>query len=360
MKIVQITPRYPPNTGGVETHVKEISEQLVERGQEVTVITADAAGNLQNWETRNGVNIKRYRSFAPNDTLYIAPGIQRAVRRADADIVHAHNYHAFPVFFAALGVTHERFVVTPHYHGTSASGVRNRLLAMYKPVGDWVFKQADEVIAVSEWEREQLHDDFGVDTTVIPNGLDVGRFANAEPEERERPYVLCVGRLEEYKGIQYVIRALPELPDYNLVVAGSGHYREELEEISEEIGVADRVDFVGYVDDDRLPRLYVGAEVYVTLSEFEAYGMTVGEAIAAGTPCVVRGEGALEEWTRYTGVKETKSTAPKDVAAVISQSVSTTPDQDLQTWSEVVDGVVRCYHGDAEGNRNKGRSNTLC
>ena len=338
MKILQVTPRYPPHTGGVETHVKEISERLVDRGHEVVVHSADFGSDVEGWELRNGVEVHRHRSFSPGGAFHVAPGIATAVRRSDADVVHAHNYHSLPVFFAALGVTDERFVVTTHYHGESASGFRDRLLSLYKPLGKWAVTQANEVIAVSEWESEQLRNDFGVDATVIPNGVDVERFASAEPEVRDRPYLLAVGRLEEYKGVQHVIRAMPELEEFDLLVAGSGPYREELERVAVQAGVEDRVEFLGYVDDERLPGLYAGADVYVTLSEFEAYGMTVAEALAAGTPCVVPQEGMLAWWTNNTEVSAARTGVPDEIATACLEAASSSPDTvtSVLDWSNVV------------------------
>lgn len=352
MKIVQVTPRYAPHVGGVETHVQQISERLVERGHDVTVFTADAERNVERRETRNGVDMHRFRGVAREGAFHIAPHIATAVRRAEADIVHAHNYHSLPLFFAGLGITDQRFFVTPHYHGASASSIRNVLLALYRPFGRWAIQQADEVIAVSDWEGARLQEDLGVDATVIPNGIDIERFADAEPEKRDRPYLLYVGRLEEYKGVQHVIRALPKLPDYDLLVAGSGPYRDELAKIARDVAVNHRVEFLGYVDANRLPALYAGASVYVTLSEFEAYGMTVGEALAAGTPCVVRVAAALSDWTTADGVVLVEEPAPSTVARAVERAVCRQPGgQNVVSWDEVVDDLVRTYRGD--GNENK-------
>ena len=341
MHIVQVTPAYPPSTGGVETHVEAISTRLVERGHDVTVISADhGVGNAR--ERRDGVEVIRCRGFTPGGAYHVSPGIWQAVRRLSADVVHAHNYHSLTLPAAALGVGDARFVVTPHYHGGSESSFRDRLLGLYAPVGGRVLRRADDVIAVSEWEREQLAEDFGVDATVIPNGIEVERFADAEPYNHDRPYLLCVGRMEEYKGVQHVIRALPELPDYDLLVAGSGPYREDLERIAAEEGVDDRVEFLGYVDDEELPGLYAGADVFVTLSEFEAFGMTVGEALAAGTPCVVREAGALVDWTTNRGVTDVSSVTPDSVVDAVRESLSVET-RSIQSWEEVVGSISALY-----------------
>jgi|AntDeeMinimDraft_5_1070356.scaffolds.fasta_scaffold00184_32 glycosyltransferase involved in cell wall biosynthesis len=344
MRIVLVTHRYPPHTGGVETHVQEIAKRLVDRGHNVIVFSADADEDIPVESSDEGVRVRRFRSLSPGGAFYVAPQMVFAVRRADADVVHAHNYHAFPLFFAALGVTDERFVVTTHYHGESASGLRDRLLSLYRPLGRWAVQKADEVIAVSEWERERLYDDFGIDATVIPNGVDVERFAEAEPEERERPYLLCVGRLEEYKGVQHVIRALTELPGYELLIAGSGPYRGELERVARETDVENRVKFLGHVDDEQLLGLYAGADVYVTLSSFESFGMTVAEALTAGTPCVVRKCAALRDWTSEASVEGVANVTPSAVAAAVSASSSRDSSLDaVETWPTVAERIFERY-----------------
>lgn len=343
MKIVQVTPRYPPHVGGVETHVKEISERLVERGHEVTVVTADAGSDVPNRSVRNGVIVRRCRGFAPGGAFHLAPGITPVVRRSGADVVHAHNYHSLPMLFAALGAD-APLIVTPHYHGTSASRLRNRLLRLYRPLGKWAQRRADAVIAVSEWECRQLRDDFVVTPDIIPNGLQTEVFRAAKPVDHERPYLLCVGRLEEYKGVQHVIRALPDLPEYDLYVVGSGNYQAKLRDIARTFGVEDRVEFFGYVDSDRLPSLYTGSTVYLLLSKFEAYGMTVAEALASGTPCVVRTGSALDDWVENSGVIPVNDLSPNSIADAVYDARNSEIERDqIVSWDLVSERIEQVY-----------------
>ncbi len=254
--------------------------------------------------------------------------------RADADVIHAHNDHAFPLLFAAASVTDEQLVVTTHYHGASANGVRNVLLSGYRPLGRYAVRRTNDLISVSNWERERLEEDFGVEATVIPNGVDINRFANAEAERRDRQYLPCVGRLEKYKGVQHVIRALSELPEYDLVIAGGGPYRNELERIAREEYVSDRVDFLGYAEDERIPKLYSGAAVYLALSKFEAYGIIVVEALSAGTPCVVREKGGLRNWTRRDGVIGVSDTSALELSNAVRSVVEQSPSEQIPTWGQ--------------------------
>jgi glycosyltransferase involved in cell wall biosynthesis len=348
--IVFVTHRYPPQTGGVEMHVAQIAERLVDRGHKVTVIAADANCESDPCERRNGVDVRRVRSLAPGGAGYLAPGVATTLGRLDADLVHAHNYHSFPLTISALSLAAGRmstpFVATPHYHGGSDSRLRDRLLSLYSPLGRWALCRASTVIAVSEWERRQLRADFGIDAKVIPNGVDIDRFQTANPESREQPYLLTVGRLVEYKGVQHVIRALtePQLSEFDLVVAGSGPYHDRLEAVAREAGVADRVTFAGYVDDERLPGLYAGASVFLSLSTVEAYGMTVAESLAAGTPCVVRNAGALSNWIDREGCYGISEPIPDRIAEAVSEVRGLTPDTTgLLTWDAVVSSTLSVY-----------------
>jgi glycosyltransferase involved in cell wall biosynthesis len=353
MKIVFATPGYPPRTGGVETHIHEIATRLVARNHEVTVVTGDARHvSTPRRERRGGVRVVRCQGVAPNDAFHLAPGVASAVRRLDTDIVHAHNYHALVLPFAAIGAGDRPLVVTPHYHGGSASSLRDRLLSLYHPVGRQILQRAAAVVAVSDWERDRLQEDFGVKARVIRNGVDVVWFAEATPLNRDRPYILTVGRLEKYKGVQYAIRALQELSGYDLLVAGSGPYREILARTAREIRVDDRVEFLGYVDNDELPSLYAGAEVYLALSNFEAYGLTVGEALAAGTPCVVRPAGGLTDWLGRNGIVEASSTAPAAVARSVRRAKHSTTEclrEGLPTWDAAATQIVDTYHEACRG-----------
>ena len=280
--------------------------------------------------------------MAPGGAFHIAPGVLRAVR-TDADVVHAHNIHSLPLPFATLASS-TRTVATPYYHGASASGWRNVLWRGYRPIAGLALRRAAAVTAVSEWEKSMLADDFDINADVIPIGLNVEKFRNAEPVERDRPYLLCVARLETYKGVHHVIEALSKIPEYDLVVAGDGPYRGELESLARELDVAGRVEFLGNVDHGDLPSYYAGAEVYLSLSEFESYGITVAEALASGTPCVVRKGSALDEWTSQRGCTGLTDVTPDTVNEAINRVRNSHPPRSAAPeWNRVVDQFLGVY-----------------
>ncbi|KKH47436.1 glycosyltransferase family 4 protein [Methanosarcina sp. 1.H.A.2.2] len=300
MKIAQICPRYFPDIGGVETHVKEISERLVLAGHEVEVITTDSGGKLNKRDMINGVKVTRFRSFAPGNAYYVSPQIYVYLKKQNYDVIHAHSYHALPAFFAAMGKCEGKFVFTPHYHRSGHTAFRNLLHKPYRFFGKLIFSRADTVICVSEFEKRLVEADFKVagKTVKIPNGINLKEFEhlNRKQNTNGEKILLYVGRLEEYKGVQYIVQSLPELQEFRLRVVGKGPYEEELRNMAERLGVTERIEWLKDLSRKELLECYASADVFLMLSSHEAYGITVAESLAAGTPCVVAQGSALEEF----------------------------------------------------------------
>lgn len=343
MKICQVSPRYAPHTGGVETQVQEVSERLAERGHEVTVETAGRTHNIPKREQRNGVTVNRHYGLSPNEAFHFAPRLADPRLWQEYDVLHVHNIHALSFSCAVFGARIP-IVATTYYHGHSASKFRDRLFDAYRPILRRALTRVDEVVSVSQWERHQLRSDFGIDSSVIPLGVESGRFETADPVSRERPYLLCVARLEEYKGIQHVISALPQLPGYDLLVAGDGPYRRDLEDLVATVGVKDRVEFLGTVSHDRLPGYYAGAKAHVSLSSFESFGLTVAESLVAGTPCVLKPATALQDWCQRSDVECVTDTDSDAVSSAIQNGVQLkAPSEPIESWNDVTDDYERIY-----------------
>jgi len=306
MKIAQVCHRYHPNRGGIEKHVKEISERLA-RKNEVEVISADLSSDNSHNEEMNGVKVKRFRSIAPNDAYFFSPQISFYLRKTDFDIVHAHNYHAFPALFASL-VKGRKFVFTPHYHGIGSTAFRDFLNRPYKLLGSKIFERADKIICVSEYEKERIKRDFklrelGEKITVIPNGLNIKEIKEAKPFEFDGTLILYVGRLEKYKNIHLAIRAMEFLPESYFYIGGIGNYDRELRDLIRKMDLEGRVKLLGFVSDAEKYRWMKTCSLFINLSSIEAFGMTVLEALAAGKPVIVNEEGGLRELAeRFDGV----------------------------------------------------------
>ncbi len=358
MKIAQICPRYFPEIGGVETHVKEISERLVKLGYNVDVITTDPTGRLKKEEIINGVKIIRFKAFAPSNAYYFAPQIYFYLKENKYDVIHAHSYHAFPALFASLATDQNRFVFTPHYHRTGHTFFRNILHKPYRLFGKIIFSRADSVICVSDYERNLLESDFNIAGKIvkIPNGINLQEFKNLKRSEKksEKPQkekiLLYVGRLEEYKGVQYVIQNLPELPDFRLRIVGKGPYEIELKNLAKNLRVEKMIDWLKDVSREKLLECYAEADIFVMLSSHEAFGITVAEALAAGTPCIVAKGSALEEFVdgvNCIGIEEPLS-KEKVLKAFqktgnLKKRASSGKEQNLLDWEDVTEKIQEIY-----------------
>jgi glycosyltransferase involved in cell wall biosynthesis len=128
--------------------------------------------------------------------------------------------------------------------------------------------------------------------TVLRNGVDLELFHTGGREEARkalgltRKTLVSVGLLIERKGHDLIIGAMPELPDFELLIAGEGEERERLQALAAKLGVADRVRLLGSVPHRELQKLNVAADALVLASSREGWPNVLLEAMACGTPVV--------------------------------------------------------------------------
>lgn len=352
MKIVQVCPRYYPYFGGVETHVKEISERLVKKGFEVEVLTTDPYGKLLKEDVINDVKIKRFRSYAPGEAYYFSKKLKTYLLKNSNkySIVHAHSYHALPALYAAQAKGSNKLVFTPHFHGRGHTFFRNLLHIPYKYFARKIFDKADKIICVSYSEKKLILEKFKVDEKkieIISNGVNLNKFKNLEKrKEKNRKNILYVGRLEKYKCVDYIIKALPLL-DKNiyLEIVGDGPYKKVLMKLVNKLNVKDRVKFYGNLSGKELLEKYAEADLFVLLSKHEAFGISVAEALASGLPSIVANTSALKEWVdneNCFGIDYPINV--QELAQLINKVIgkSITKIQ-LPSWDDVVERLVELY-----------------
>lgn len=159
-------------------------------------------------------------------------------------------------------------------------------------------------IAVSDFVKRRLLS-LGFDKNKVIRsyiGIDTDKFTPDHKVEREN-IILCVGRMSKYKGQEYLIRSMSELkaelPDFRLVLVGDGDEKESLERLAASLSV--RVTFTGrqtqaqVLDWMRRAMVYVQPSVTLSNGQEEALGLTIVEAQAVGTPCVVFQSGGMPE-----------------------------------------------------------------
>ncbi len=227
--------------------------------------------------------------------------IVRICREEHVDVLHAHLSDAeFLCYFASLFAINTKFCVTVHTPRLLPDGKGRDLRKMARRLLlRLVYGMADKVIAVSKDIATVLRENYGVNPPkliTIVNGVETGDLARFQPGigrdvlglKDDESVVLCVGRLAPQKGYPYLLEALrllvQRVPNVKLLVAGDGGLDEELRQMALTLGLADRVQFLGFRTD--IHSLLAMSDVYVCASIFEGTSLAMMEAMAAGKTIV--------------------------------------------------------------------------
>jgi phosphatidylinositol alpha-mannosyltransferase len=279
--------------GGVQAHVRDLADSLIELGHEVSVLTPvddpDEA-DLPSYVVAAGraVPVPYNGSVA---RLAFGPlslaRTRRWLREGHFDVLHIHEPTVPSLSMLACFAASGPMVAT--FHTATA---RSRALQVFGSVLQPGLEKITGRIAVSPAARRVVVEHLGGDAVLIPNGVAVRRFEGALPfpDRSAVPTVAFLGRIDEpRKGLTVLLEALPELvelqPDVRLLVAGPG----DVDEVREAIPASLRphVDLLGLVSDADLPRVYASGDVYCAPNTHgESFGIVLIEAMATGTPVV--------------------------------------------------------------------------
>ena len=357
LRLLLVTPRYPPEMGGVENHVYQVARRFAATGLDVSVLTTDRERTLPAFEVCEGVKVQRVPAWPRNGDVYFAPGVYRQIRRGDWDIVHLQSYHTLvaPLAMMAAWRAGIPYVVTFHGGGHS-SRLRNALRVPQRLLLRPLLRKADHLVATAYFEILFFSRMLGVEAerfVYIPNGSDIVQPIRRIRQEEREPLIASVGRLERYKGHHRILAALPNIvekrPDVRLWIAGKGPYEGALREMAARLGVADRVEFgsIPAVDRGAMAAALSRASLVVLLSDYETHPMAALEALALGCPVLVAATSGLQElaergWARSIPL----DSSPEGVAAAALELLERPliPENiDLPTWDACAAGLLELY-----------------
>ncbi|MBK5273433.1 MAG: glycosyltransferase family 4 protein [Desulfuromonadales bacterium] len=163
---------------------------------------------------------------------------------------------------------------------------------IFLPFERRTYRLADKIICDCEDTKRVLIERYDIPMekiTVIHCAVDSGKF-HFENLPKQSKSILYIGRIAKRKGIDFLIRSMPlvvrTFPDVQLLVGGKGSHLEKMKSLVRQLGLERNVTFLGFVPDDQLNTLYNQAHCVVVPSIFEGFGITVIEALAAGTRVV--------------------------------------------------------------------------
>jgi glycosyltransferase involved in cell wall biosynthesis len=318
LKIAHVTLRFDA-PGGVETNVLEVTRGLKAKGDEVEVFASDLYDESR-WERRtdfapvkDGVAVHRfpvYKRLVPGLTMPMMTGLIRALDEAHPDVIHAHS-HRYGHVLEAAAVAQARgipFVVSTHYHPADRREPpwkRGMLRVQDVGFGATAYRVADALVVETQLEADLVGEFAPSDRIrIIPPGiaLEDWELEGTAPSGKGLPprYLLYTGRVAPNKGLATLIEALSLLPPAQrlpLVVMGPDWgERTRLEALATARGVAENVIWLGLVESSAEFRaVYRGATIFVLPSEWEAFGLVLLGAMAAGVPIIATSVGGVPE-----------------------------------------------------------------
>jgi len=313
------------NFGGLERYVFELARALQGEVEYVNIV-ARRGGRPDTPIVGETVYARPLASLGGTPVCPTMPwhALCRHWRRP-FDIVHL-QFPADPMAHLAYGLLPRRVKRVISWHSDIVR--QQALLRFYRPFLDRTVRAADAVIAATPAHISSSAQLAAVPDParfhVVPYGFDLSRFRErpALADElrrrwRGRRLLFALGRHVYYKGFEFLIRALAEVPGTVLALGGQGPLTAELRRVAAEAGVADRVEFVGRIPDTDLPAWYHACDVFClpSVEPAEAFGIVQVEAMACGRPVVCCQLGNGVNWVNPDG--ETGLTvAPKDAAAL--------------------------------------------
>ncbi len=289
--------------GGVQFHVRDLAEALIARGHEVSVLApADDETPIAPYMTSAGRAVPvRYNGAVARLTFgpVTAARVRRWLAAGEFDVLHLHEPVTPSLGMLALWIADGPIVATFH-----TALLRSRPLQLAYPLVRQSMEKIGARIAVSEDARRTLVEHLGGDAVVIPNGVYVDTFADAQPDARwtgtpEAPTVAFLGRLDEArKGLAVLLSAVPEIlrtqPGTRFLVAGRGETGPE--DVRALIGdeAARAVEFLGEITDQEKAELLSSVDVYCApQTGGESFGIVLVEAMSAGAAVVASDLGAF-------------------------------------------------------------------
>jgi glycosyltransferase involved in cell wall biosynthesis len=352
LKVLQVTPFFAPHVGGVETHVREVSERLLSRGVDVSVLTTDPTGKLPARDRVGLVPVQRMAAYPRGKDWLFAPALPAAIRSEAWDVVHVQSFHTLvaPLAMATAARAGIPFIVTFHGGGGSSrlrQSARSTQMRLLSPL----MRRADALVAIADFEIREYGRLLSVPPgrfVKIPNGADL---PTAEaPVAAEGRLIVSVGRLERYKGHHLSVQALPHLlssdPSVRLWLAGAGPEEQNLRRLAESLGVSDHVE-IGMVDRSTLANRLVGSSLVVLLSEFESQPLAVLEAASLGVPALVADNSGMAELAAQgLATAVPLGLSPGAYAHAMFEAMSRKPELRLDgipTWDSCADQLAALY-----------------
>ncbi len=313
MKILMVISQFHPIIGGAEKQAQVLSKKLIEKGQRVNLVTGWWKFGTPRKETIDGVKV--FRNFCgwgilgitSHRTIRMIGGIVYAISLGayllihgrEYDVIHVHQF-LYPAFVSLLigkEVLKKPVIVKSASSGSTSDIQRLKRVPSGHIQLKFLLKELEHLIAVSEATGEDFKQIGYPESRIsyIPNGVD-------SPVQEKVTYhqvsqAITITRLSQEKGVDVLLKAWAEVireqKNLKLLILGSGPLGPELKRLSNFLGIAESVDFVGSIQDAR--NYLKESDLFVLSSRSEGMSNALLEAMSYGIPCVATRVGGNSE-----------------------------------------------------------------
>jgi len=324
MKIALFTDTYPPEINGVSVSVGLHQKVLMDQGHEVLVITTNPFGKQIVIEAGviriPGVELKKLYNYRLSS--FFSAKAYQYIRKWKPDVIHIHTdigigiFGKITAFFLKVPTVvtyHTMYEDYTHYAGF-LKGLASRVVKQFSKS---IAEQCTEFISPSLKTKEKIRS-YGVDRyiNIVPTGIDFSRFQLASLDRNKlaeiknrwilpgEKVLLSLGRVAKEKSMEVIVKGFakviqPGEEHIRLLMVGDGPHRHGLIDLANQLGISDKVTFVGAVPIQEVPYYYQVADVFVSASLTETQGLTFMEAMVSDRLVLCRFDENLAELIRH-------------------------------------------------------------
>jgi glycosyltransferase involved in cell wall biosynthesis len=390
MKIIHSIPYFVPawDYGGPLRSCYHISKELARKGHDVSVYTTDSLNGheriTQLYEIIDGIKVKRFKNI--NNTLSYRYNISTPIGLvrcpndfSDSDIVHMHEYRTLQNILIRRHAKNNNVPYILQARGSLTTFFHKNLLkkTFDRLWGYKILQDAARVIALTTSEAEECKI-MGVPDDkieIVPNGIELDEFEHLPPKGQFRSryaldesikIILYLGRIHQIKGLDLLVKAftrsIKEMDRVKLVITGPDDgFLGVLEKLVRELAIEEKVLLTGPLHGEERLTAYVDADVYILPSFYEAFGLTVLEAMACGKPVIVTDRCGLADVVN----NETGLVVPYDEEPLSQALIKLLSDEHLRqefgasgkllvrekfNWERITEQLERIYEQVLRGN----------
>lgn len=327
MKIGVLTHDFYPIVGGQGRHIYQIYYQRLrkERNFDIEFITPCKNKIKENLEyfhftKKFGKNI--IYSFLMN--FYI----DKIIKQRNLDLL---NIHCGPGgVFLFEKPKNVKIVATSHHTYWQQSNYisQDSWKKIFISFEKKTYEIADKIIAVSPSTKNIIVNKYKIPEdkiTIIPNGIDTNKFHPIDIKKIPKS-LLFVGRLDKRKGVDFLVKSMPEIikkiPDVKLYIGGKGELEDWIKKYIEENNLEKNIKLLGFIPEEDLNKWYNKVELVVVPSIFEGFGLTVIESMAAGTPVIGTNVDGIRDIIKNKKLLFTKESLSKTITRHFKNSKS--------------------------------------